>query len=56
MSASLVEALDDALRPYMSGDSRRRFVCERIAPVIGAEILERLGLLEPARPDLREAS
>lgn len=39
---TLVDTLDEALRPYMSGDQRRRFVCERVAPVVGAEILARL--------------
>lgn len=39
---TLVEALDEALKPYMTGDERRRFVCEKVAPVVSDEFMTRL--------------
>lgn len=42
MNRTLVDTLDEALRPYMSDSGRRRFVCEQVAPVIAGEFLRRL--------------
>lgn len=56
MNRTLVDTLDEALRPYMSDSGRRRFVCERVAPVIAGEFLRRLdeALSEVPNPTLKE--
>jgi len=43
VSRTLVDALDDALQPYLSDPVRRRFVSEQVAPPIAEEFLQRLG-------------
>lgn len=39
---TLTDTLDAALRPYLPGAARRRFVAERAAPVVAEEFLRRL--------------